>query len=144
MTVIAFRPRPGTGDSGGLPERSDLTGTFRSPHGRIGTVAGHLRLQRLVLVPRGAFVTGVFTGELREPDGAVVGVDSRRSTVPVDLAPEGSGLRAVVRPVRLELLGLMVDIQPFSVEPVLPFPDIRRAQRFRRRSERPGPDVAPS
>jgi hypothetical protein len=127
MSVIAFRPRPVSGSRAAAPsspggEGTVVSGTFRSPRGRSGSMTGHLRLQRLVIVPRGAFVTGVFTGELREPDGALVGVDSRRATAPADLVRDESGLRPVVRPLQLDLMGITVDIHPFAIEPALAFP----------------------
>ena len=135
MTVIAFRPRP---TRGGLrPPGSDgiaITGTFRSPRGRSGTMTGSLRLQRLVIVPRGAFVTGVFTGELYEPDGTLVGVDSRRASAPADLVPCDSGLRPVVRPLQLDLMGIAIDVHSFVIEPWLAFPhgEGRTGRRTRR------------
>lgn len=123
MTVIAFRPRP---SRGGLRtpdgDSTAITGTFRSPRGRAGSMIGHLRLQRLVIAPRGAFVTGVFTGELREPDGTLIGVDSRRATAPADLVRDDGGMRPVVRPLRLDLMGIAIDIDPFAIEPSLAFP----------------------
>lgn len=85
-------------------------------------MTGSLRLQRLVIVPRGAFITGVFTGELREPDGTLVGVDSRRATAPVDLVRDDSGLRPVVRPLQLDLMGITVHVERFTIEPSLAFP----------------------
>ncbi|KGN42064.1 hypothetical protein [Knoellia aerolata] len=134
MTVIAFRPRPTTGKP--RPTDDDataITGSFRSPRGRTGTMSGHLRLQRLVVVPRGAFVTGVFTGELREFDGTLVGVDSRRCTVPADLRRSDDGLQAVIRPLHLDLMGIDVDVGAFAVSPVLPFPASPRRTDPRRR-----------
>jgi hypothetical protein len=83
---------------------------------------GSVRLQRLVIEPRGAFVTAVFTGELREPDGTIVGVDSRRATVPADLVPHDDGLRPVVRPLQLDLMGIAIDVDSFVIEPWLAFP----------------------
>lgn len=134
MTVIAFRPRRNpeapASDGDGIP----LTGSFRSPRGDEGLMTGHLRLQRLVLAPRGAFVTGVFTGELREPDGTVVGRESRRTTAPVDLVRDDVGLHPVVRPLDLDLMGLAVHVHSFPIEPGKVFPSARRAAR---RSDRP-------
>lgn len=142
MTVIAFRPRPSPVDR--TPTDDDatpFTGAFRSPRGRAGTMQGHLRLQRLVVVPRGVFVTGVFTGELSEPDGTVIGVDSRRCTVAADLRRDEHGLRAVVRPMRLDLMGIVVDVPPFAVEPSLPFPPT--PTRLDRRRRPGSPTVTP-
>ena len=103
-----------------------LTGTFRSPRGNEGVMTGHLRLQRLVLAPRGAFVTGVFTGELREPDGTVVGRESRRATAPADLVRDELGLHPVVRPLELDLMGFAVLVHSFAIEPGQVFPAPRR------------------
>ena len=123
MTVIAFRPRRSAVDQEPADdEENPFTGVFRSPRGRAGTMSGHLRLQRIVIVPRGVFVTGVFTGELREHDGTVIGVDSRRCTVPADLQRDDNGLEAVIRPMQLDLMGIVVDVFPFAVAPSLPFP----------------------
>jgi hypothetical protein len=137
MTVIAFQPRPSRRSprsTGG--EGTTISGTFRSPRGRSGSMVGHLRLQRLVIAPRGAFVTGVFTGELREPDGTLVGVDSRRATAPADLVRDENGLRPVVRPLRLDLMGITVEIDPFVIEPSLAFP---RGKDHPGRRTRPAP-----
>jgi len=97
-------------------------------------MTGSLRLQRLVIVPRGAFVTGVFTGELREPDGTLVGVDSRRASAPADLVSFDGGLRPVVRPLQLDLMGIAIDVHSFAIEPWLAFPrgDSRTGRTTRR------------
>ena len=121
MTVLAFSPRP-RGPWVSPSESTAITGTFRSPRGRSGTMVGSLRLQRLVIAPRGTFVTGVFTGELREPDGSLVGVDSRRASAPADLVRDESGLRPIVRPLQLDLMGITIDIGSFGIEPALAFP----------------------
>lgn len=135
MTVIAFRPRPTAGEpSTKADEGTPITGFFRSPSGRTGTMSGHLRLQRLVLVPRGVFVTGVFTGELRDVDGSLVGIDSRRCTVPADLRRDDDhGLEAVVRPVRVDLMGIEVDVATFAVAPSIPLPSAPTRPSRRRR-----------
>jgi hypothetical protein len=123
MTVIAFRPRPHRG-APRIPDGdcTPITGTFRSPRGRAGSLTGHLRLQRLVIAPRGAFVTGVFTGELREADGTLIGVDSRRATTPADLVRDDDGMRPVVRSLQLDLMGIAIEVEPFAIEPSLAFP----------------------
>jgi hypothetical protein len=122
MTVIAFRPRhdsdgPAPGDGENV-----VTGTFRSPRGLTGIMTGTLRLHRVVLAPRGVFVTGVFTGELREPDGTLVGRDSTRATVPADLTRDEHGLHPVVRALQLELMGIGVHVEPFAIEAAHAFP----------------------
>ena len=122
MTVIAFRPRPLDGETSVPDQHSTaFSGVFRSPRGRTGTMAGELRMHRLVITPRGAFVTGVFTGTLRDFDGSVVGADSRRRTVRADLRRGDDGLHAVIRSMQLDLMGLSVDIDAFEVAPTVPF-----------------------
>jgi hypothetical protein len=74
-------------------------------------------VHRLVIVPRGAFVTGVFTGELREDDGSLIGVDTRRATIRADLVPHGDGYLPVLRPFQLDLMGLTVDVDATPVDP---------------------------
>jgi hypothetical protein len=133
MTVIAFRSRTGQPPAG---EATAVTGTFRSPRGRLGTMTGHLRLQRLVLVPRGVFVDGVFTGSLHEPDGTLVGLDSRRVTAPADLVRGPGGLHPVVRPLELDLMGIRVRVDSVTIQAELPVPATvgslgRRARRLR-------------
>jgi hypothetical protein len=132
MTVIAFRPRRSPEEPAPDGDGTPLTGTFRSPRGDEGVMTGHLRLQRLVLAPRGAFVTGVFTGELREPDGTLIGRDSKRTTAPADLVRDELGLHPVVRPLQLDLMGFAVRVHPFAIEPGQVFPSARR--RAARRS----------
>ena len=119
MTVIAFRPRPraDSDDPSGTPV--PIAGTFRSPTGRTGCMEGSLRVHRLLIVPRGVFVTGVFTGELRDVDGSLVGVDSRRATAAADLVWERGGFASVVRPFQLGLIGLTVDVGATRIDPSL-------------------------
>lgn len=144
MTVIAFRPRPRSTSSG---HRADapvpVTGRFRSPRGRTGRLEGTLRLRRLVIVPRGAFVTGVVTGELLDADGSLVGVDSRRVTLPVDLVRQGDRFVPVVRASRLDLIGLAVDLDPAVLDVPLALP--RQSGGRRDPARPPAPvDVGPA
>ncbi|KQU68892.1 hypothetical protein ASC58_09495 [Phycicoccus sp. Root101] len=88
----------------------------------MGAMVGSLRLTRLVIAPRGAFVSGIFTGELREPDGTLIGVDTRRATVPADLVRDEQGLRPVVRGLKLDLMGMTIDVDAFVIDPCLAFP----------------------
>jgi len=119
MTVIAFRPRPPAASSHPAGAHVPIAGTFASPSGRTGCLEGSLRVHRLVIVPRGVFVTGVFTGELRDADGSLVGVDSRRATAAADLVRERSGFAPVLRPFRLDLMGLTVDVDATRIDPQL-------------------------
>ena len=117
MTVIAFRPRPPGAPEPPADTPVPLAGTFRSPRGRTGHLQGSIRVHRLVIVPRGAFVTGVFTGELRDDDGTLIGVDTRRATIEADLVRHGDGYLPVLRPFQLDLMGLTVDVAATPVAP---------------------------
>ena len=117
MTVIAFRPRPPAASEPAADTPVPLAGTFRSPRGRTGHLQGSIRVHRLVIVPRGAFVTGVFTGELRDDDGSLIGVDTRRATIEADLVRHGDGYLPVLRPFQLDLMGLTVDVAATPVAP---------------------------
>ena len=133
MTVIAFRPRPrATSQASHAPV--PLTGTFRSPRGRLGHMAGALRVHRLLIVPRGTFVTGVFTGELRDDDGSLVGVDTRRATIAADLVREGHGYLPVLRPFQLDLMGITVDVDATTIDPALAPSPSRSSRRGGRRT----------
>lgn len=142
MNVIAFRPRSARGPSRPHREHPMVSGTFRSPRGRAGRMTGSVRLQRLVLAPRGAFVTGVFTGELRDDDGSLIGVESRRATAPADLVQDERGFRPWVRPFSLDLMGITVDVAGFAVDPALAFPRLDPATR-RPLSARPAHGIRP-
>ena len=116
MTVIAFRPGRRT-RSGRSPDAPvPLEGTFRSPRGRLGQMRGTLRVRRLVVVPGGTFVAGVFTGELRDADGSVIGVDTRRATIPAGLVRHGDGYLPVLQPFQLDLMGIAVDVHATTVD----------------------------
>lgn len=119
MTVIAFRPRPQDSGERTAEAPVPLTGTFRSPRGRVGHMAGSLRVHRLVIVPRGTFVSGVFTGELRDADGSLVGADTRRATIAADLVRHGDGYLPVLRPFQLDLMGIPVDVDETTIDPTL-------------------------
>ena len=122
MTVIAFRPRVAQVPDARTVEHPAVTGRFRSPRGRSGVMTGFLRVQRLVLAPRGALLTGVFTGQLRDADASLIGVDSRRVTAPVDLVHDDDGYIPVVRPLQLDLMGIMVDVDAVRIDPRLACP----------------------
>jgi len=133
MTVIAFRPRPrATSQASDAPV--PLAGTFRSPRGRLGHMVGALRVHRLLIVPRGTFVTGVFTGELRDDDGSLVGVDTRRATIAADLVREGHGYLPVLRPFQLDLMGITVDVDATTIDPALAPSPSRSSRRGGRRT----------
>jgi len=123
MSVIAFRPRSARrGVPDAEPAHPAVFGTFRSPTGGTGRLTGSMRVLRLVLGPHGAFVTGVVTGALREDDGTLIGVESRRATVRADLVRDDGAFRPWVRPFELDLMGIAVDVAAFAVEPALALP----------------------
>jgi hypothetical protein len=78
---------------------------------------GILRVRAVDLDAGGASLDGVFTAELRERDGGLIGVDSRRVTVAADLEPHDSGRRLVVGPLDLDLMGITVRVQRFAIDP---------------------------
>ena len=119
MTVIAFRPRPRAATPGAPDAPVALTGTFRSPRGRTGRMRGSLRVHRLVVVPSGTFVTGVFTGQLRDDDGSLIGVDTHRATIAADVVERADGRLTVLRPFQLDLMGIPVDVDVTTIGPVV-------------------------
>ena len=124
MTVIAFCPRPRPASQRPTDVPVPLVGTFRAPRGGMGHLVGSLRVHRLVIISRGTFVTGVFTGELRDHDGSLVGVDTCRATIAADLARHGDGYLPVLRPFQLDLMGITVDVAAIAIDPgFAPTPD---------------------
>jgi len=121
MTVIEFpRGRMDTATSSpGTPPTGEarIYGTFRSPTGGAGTMTGWYRLGRFIAVSDKLYATGVFTGELLDADGTVVGVGSRRQSAAVDITRGVQGLMALIGPVDVDLLGLTVRVGTFAVEP---------------------------
>jgi len=142
MTVIAFRPRPAPHRPTDVPV--PLEGTFRSPSGRTGRLVGSLRVQRLVVIPRGTFVSGVFAGELRDHDGSLVGVDSRRATIAADLVRQGQGYLPVLRPFQLDLMGITVDVSATPLDPELAPTHDGRQRHLGRLGPPTGPRGVPS
>ena len=143
MTVIAFRPRPRP-ESRPTDVPVPLVGTFRAPRGGIGHLVGSLRVHRLVIIPRGTFVTGVFTGELRDHDGSLVGVDTRRATIAADLVRQGEGYLPVLRPFQLDLMGITVDVAATTIDPAMAPPAERAHRRPAQRARHTGPRGVPS
>lgn len=115
MTVIEFRPRPRAAPDPDAGGHVPVAGRFRSPRGRMGRLDGSLRVQRLVVVREEAYVTGVVTGELRDSDGSLVGLDSRRVTAAADLVREHEHDVPVVRPFELDLMGLTVQLDSVRI-----------------------------
>ncbi len=91
---------------------------------------GTLRVRRLVVVSGGTFVAGVFTGELRDADGSVIGVDTRRATIAAELVRHGDGYLPVLQPFQLDLMGIVVDVHATTV-------DTHRTQPVRTTAARP-------
>ncbi len=110
-----------------LAHAAAVRGTFQSPKGKVGTMTGCLRLDRFVMAAEGLHAAGVFTGELIDADGTLIGVGSCRKAVPAAISRSESGIIAAIGPVDVDLLGLVVTISPFSVEARVPVRG--RAQR---------------
>ena len=92
-----------------------IEGTFKSPRGDTGTMSGWLRLARFVVVRGKLYAVGVFAGELRHADGTRIGVGSRRQLAPAVISNGPAGTVAEIGPVEVDLLGLTVDIRPFTI-----------------------------
>jgi hypothetical protein len=97
-----------------------VRGSFRSPKGKVGAMSGWLRLDRFVVAAEGLRAAGVFTGELVDADGTLVGIGSCRKTVPAEITRSEAGIAAAIGPVDVDLLGLLVTITPFTVEARVP------------------------
>jgi len=79
-------------------------------------MSGWFRLGRFIAVSDRLYAVGVFSGELLDENGSWVGTGSRRQTAPADITPTPHGLLALIGPVSLDLLGLSVNVGPFSVD----------------------------
>jgi len=100
-------------------------GTFRAPNGRLGTMSGSMRLHRLALVSGRVRAVGVFTGELFDSDGSSVGVGSRRTVAPADVVRSAAGISVTVGPLDVDLLGLAVSVEEFTLELGTTLPVVR-------------------
>ena len=117
MTVIPLLPRgrrPYVRRDGGALRSTPIRGTFTSPSGRLGTMSGSHRVERLTETGAGWWARGVFSGELLDADGARVGTGSRRQTVLATASGHDRG-SAAVGCVEVDLLGLTVTVSPFAL-----------------------------
>ena len=123
MTVIPFRPRGTRPQSAAAGPRVAttvaVTGSFRSPSGRVGTFTGCYRLERLVS-RSGArsgemAAAGVFTGELTDADGSRIGIGSRRQTAVVEFVASGASLDVRLGPLDVNLLGFLVRVDAMGM-----------------------------
>jgi len=78
-------------------------------------MVGSLRLSRLLVVANHVRAAGIFAGELWGPDGTLIGLASRRHTVPAAIEHGSHGVTAVLGPVDVDLLGLRVRIEAFDM-----------------------------
>jgi hypothetical protein len=93
----------------------EISGTFTSPTGRVGTMTGQARVRQIRVDEEHVRATVVFTGRLCDADGSAIGTGSRRATAPAATAEGPHGRAAVIGPVEVDLLGLAVSIRPFVV-----------------------------
>ena len=117
MTVLPFRTPStssarGTGPPGTVAE---LVGTFPAPSGGRGTFTGSYRLERLVDQFGQLAAAGIFTGEMHNADGTHVGMSSRRLTCAALVETDAERHLVHIGPVDVNLLGLMVTVQEFTV-----------------------------
>jgi len=91
-------------------------GIFRAPSGRPGAMTGSMRLRRLLVGSGPLRALVVFTGELVDADGSRVGVGSRRAVVPAEVTRSANGISLSIGPLDVDLLGLTVRIDAFTLE----------------------------
>lgn len=122
MTVLPFTsPASVRKDSGGEVTATDhaampdVVGRFASPTGGHGGFTGTYRLERLVDQYGQTAAAGVFTGELVGADGQQVGLASRRHVAAAEVVEDSHGCYAALGPVDVNLLGLLVSVEPFTV-----------------------------
>ena len=117
MTVLPFRTSssPTAGGAGPPGTTADLVGTFPAPSGGRGTFTGSYRLERLIDQFGQLAASGIFTGELQDADGRYVGLSSRRLTCAALVDTDAETHVVHIGPVDVNLLGLMVTVQDFSV-----------------------------
>lgn len=90
-------------------------------------MTGSLRLNRIIRLSDGPSAAGVFTGELRDEDGQLIGVASRRRYAPVRIVGSTRGAVAVIGPVNVDLLGLDVHVHAATVH----LPSAMRRRRLK-------------
>lgn len=99
----------------GTQPQAEISGTFTSPTGRVGTMTGQARVRQIRVDEEHVRATVVFTGRLSDADGSAIGTGSRRATAPAATAEGPHGRAAVIGPVEVDLLGLAVSVRPFVV-----------------------------
>lgn len=117
MTVLPFRTASSSTARGTGPPSSaaELVGTFAAPSGGRGTFTGSYRFERLVDQFGQLAAAGIFTGELHDADGRQVGLASRRLTCAALVENDAEMHLVRIGPVDVNLLGLMVTVQEFTI-----------------------------
>jgi hypothetical protein len=92
-----------------------VSGTFRDPHGDLGTFIGAYRLERVVDQFGQLAAAGVFTGNLTDSSGGHVGFASRRLTVAAEVVATRTGSELRIGPLDVNLLGLFVRVEQVAV-----------------------------
>jgi hypothetical protein len=93
-----------------------VAGAFGSPSGSGGAFVGSYRLEHVTSQFGQLAAAGVFTGELVDSSGARMGVGARRTTVACHAHRTQDGLEVQIGPADVNLLGLLVTIDEFSVD----------------------------
>jgi hypothetical protein len=97
------------------PRPVAVAGSFSAPSGSAGTFRGSYRLERLVSEHGQTAAAGVFTGELVDADGSVVGTGSRRHTAAVLVEARRASLVAQLGPVEVNVIGFPVQMRALEV-----------------------------
>lgn len=117
MTTFAFGPMISVQAAPPVPTLNvPVTGTFTDALGGTGTFVGNLALNRFA-VQNGALVAiGTLTGTLTDSLGNVIGSITQAITLPVTAAATCEILDLELGPLDLNLLGLMVHLDPINLE----------------------------
>lgn len=106
------RPRPATSRTG----TAEVTGTYRSADGRLLRFTGSYRLERLLRQFEEPAAAGVFSGRVVEACDGGAGVASRRQTTAVRVLDLNGLPRLELGPVDVQLLGVTVAVETFTVD----------------------------
>lgn len=109
-TVAAAPPAPATSLT------APVTGTFASPLGSTGTLAGTFSLDRVVAQGGQLLAVGTVTATLTDALGNVVATLDQVVTAPLTATGSCSILDLTLGPLHLDLLGLVVDLNQVHLQ----------------------------
>ena len=121
MTVLPFTTR--TPDASAerwrqarLAGTAAVSGSFATPDCGRGTFVGTYRLERFVSQFGMLAAAGVFSGDLLDSKGTLIGTASRRQTAAATVSADVTTMTAALGPIEVNLLGFMVMVDAFDVD----------------------------